>query len=551
MSLIKILDENVSNIIAAGEVVENPASMIKELYENSIDANCKNIEIYIKSDLSYFKIVDDGSGMSRDDVYLCIQRHATSKLKTKEDIFNLKTFGFRGEALASISAVSKMNLSSKTKDDKLGTKITVFGGNIIEDNMIAMKTGCIIEIRDLFYNTPARKKFLRKEQTEITAIKDILIKLSLSNFNVSTKLFIDNKKSFATTGTGIDNTIIELLGKNIFKNLKKFEYGYLGNSEIYRGTKNYIYTYVNSRYCKSNILERAVIDGYYTKLMTHKFPFAIIFYNLNPNEVDVNVHPSKKIIKFSDDKIVYKQIKRSIEDFFYEDDRKNYTPLKVEKMNVSEPKTINSNINSNIYNAPTLFSVEKEKENKVYNILGQIFDTYIVVQNLNTIDFYDQHAMHERITYEKLKDKYYNQTMTKKQLLIPEIIELTTTEKSILFSNIQIFNDFQFEIDEISENEIILRAVPDFELRSSNKKIIKSIIECLIDNKEVIDIREKIIISMACRSSIMAGQKLNFNEMHNLITTLHEINKYNCPHGRPVISSITKNELDKMSKRKI
>lgn len=547
MSLIKILDENVSNIIAAGEVVENPASMIKELYENSVDANCKNIEIHIKSDLSYFKIIDDGVGMSPDDVYLCIQRHATSKLKTKEDIFNLKTFGFRGEALASISAVSKMNLSSKTKDDKLGTKITVFGGNIIDDSMVAMKTGCIIEIRDLFYNTPARKKFLRKDQTEITAIKDILIKLALSNFNISTKLFIDNKKIFTTTGSGMDNTILELLGKNIFKNLKKFKYGYLGNSEIYRGTKNYIYTYVNNRYCKSNVIERAVIDGYYTKLMTHKFPFAIILYNLDPNEVDVNVHPSKKIIKFSDDKIVYKQIRTSIEEFFYEDDRKNYTPPKIEEISISEPKIINTTD----YTPNALFNIEKEEITKEYNILGQVFDTYIIVQNINSIDFYDQHAMHERITYEKLKNKYYNQTMSKKQLLIPEIIELTTTEKSTLFSNIQIFNDFQFEIDEISENEIILRSVPDFELRSSNQKIIKSIIECLMDNKEVVDIREKIIISMACRSSIMAGQKLSFNEMQNLISQLHKINKYNCPHGRPIISSVTKNDLDKMSKRKV
>lgn len=547
MSLIKILDENVSNIIAAGEVVENPASMIKELYENSVDANCKNIEIHIKSDLSYFKIIDDGVGMSPDDVYLCIQRHATSKLKTKDDIFNLKTFGFRGEALASISAVSKMNLSSKTKDDKLGTKITVFGGNIIDDSMVAMKTGCIIEIRDLFYNTPARKKFLRKDQTEITAIKDILIKLALSNFNISTKLFIDNKKIFTTTGSGMDNTILELLGKNIFKNLKKFKYGYLGNSEIYRGTKNYIYTYVNNRYCKSNVIERAVIDGYYTKLMTHKFPFAIILYNLDPNEVDVNVHPSKKIIKFSDDKIVYKQIRTSIEEFFYEDDRKNYTPPKIEEISISEPKIINTTD----YTPNALFNIEKEEITKEYNILGQVFDTYIIVQNINSIDFYDQHAMHERITYEKLKNKYYNQTMSKKQLLIPEIIELTTTEKSTLFSNIQIFNDFQFEIDEISENEIILRSVPDFELRSSNQKIIKSIIECLMDNKEVVDIREKIIISMACRSSIMAGQKLSFNEMQNLISQLHKINKYNCPHGRPIISSVTKNDLDKMSKRKV
>ena len=304
MGIIKILDENVSNIIAAGEVVENPASMLKELYENSVDAKSSSIEISMKSDLSYFKIVDDGIGMKKEDVYLCIQRHATSKLQKKEDIFNLKTFGFRGEALASISSVSKLCISSKTDTDKLGTKITVYGGNIINDTSVAMKTGCIIEIRDLFYNTPARKKFLRKEKTEISAIKDILVKLALSNPLIKTKLIIDSKVIFSTSGTNMDNTIIELLGKNIFKNLKKFKYGYLGNQEIYRGTKNYIYTYINNRYCKSNVIERAVIDGYYTKLMKHKYPFALILYDIDPTQIDVNVHPSKKIIKFSDDKIV-------------------------------------------------------------------------------------------------------------------------------------------------------------------------------------------------------------------------------------------------------
>ena len=211
MSIIKILDENVSNIIAAGEVVDNPASMIKELYENSIDAQAKNIEIHIKSDLSYFKILDDGVGMVKEDLFLCIERHATSKLHTKEDIFNLNTYGFRGEALASIAAVSKMNISSKTETNKLGLKISIFGGNIVNSSDVAMKTGTIIEIRDLFYNTPARKKFLRKEQTELTAIKDILLKLALANFEIATKLIIDDKVIFScilftrSFISGIDN----------------------------------------------------------------------------------------------------------------------------------------------------------------------------------------------------------------------------------------------------------------------------------------------------------------------------------------------------------
>ncbi|WP_288771004.1 DNA mismatch repair endonuclease MutL [uncultured Sneathia sp.] len=547
MGIIKILDENVSNIIAAGEVVENPASMLKELYENSVDAKSSSIEISMKSDLSYFKIVDDGIGMKKEDVYLCIQRHATSKLQKKEDIFNLKTFGFRGEALASISSVSKLCISSKTDADKLGTKITVYGGNIINDTSVAMKTGCIIEIRDLFYNTPARKKFLRKEKTEISAIKDILVKLALSNPIIKTKLIIDSKVIFSTSGTNMDNTIIELLGKNIFKNLKKFKYGYLGNQEIYRGTKNYIYTYINNRYCKSNIIERAVIDGYYTKLMKHKYPFALILYDIDPTQIDVNVHPSKKIIKFSDDKIVYKQIRTSIEEFFYEDDRKTYTPVIHEQKEVS----INENVSTTQQELFTYDTHDDVVEKNNYDILAQVFDTYIIVKNKDSLDFYDQHAMHERITYEALKDKYYNQQMAKKQLLIPEVIELSLTEKNVLLANIKIFEDFKFELDEISETEIIIRAVPDFELRNSNERIIKGIIECLMENKTVTDIREKVIISMACRTSIMAGQKLSYNQMTELVNKLHEINKFNCPHGRPVISTVTKNQLDKLSKRKI
>ena len=548
MAVIKILDENISNMIAAGEVVENPASMIKELYENSIDAKSSKIFIEIDSKLSYFKIVDNGFGMIKEDIYMSIERHATSKINNKDDIFNIKSFGFRGEALASISAVSKLTLASKTDNDKVGHKITVYGGNIISSVDFAMKTGTIIEIRDLFYNTPARKKFLRKEQTELGAIKDILIKLAISNPEVSTTLIIDNKELIKTTGNGFDNTLFEVLGKNIFKNLKKFKYGYLGNEEIYRGTKNYIYTFINKRYCKSNTVERAVIDAYYTKIMKNKYPFAIIYYEINPTEIDVNIHPSKKVIKFSDDKFVYRDIKNAIEDFFYVEDRKEYGNIKKEIVQEEIREKISTPVIENkIFDYRDV--VIDNKEN--YNILAQVFDTYVIVKNEEDLDFYDQHAMHERIKYEALKDKYYNQTMAKKQLLIPELIDLSIVEKDVLISNIKIFEDFQFEIDEISDSELILRAVPDFEFRNSYKEIIKSIIESLIENKNVTDIREKIIISMACRISIMAGQKLSFAEMQELVRKINEIKKFNCPHGRPIISKITKNDLDKMAKRKL
>lgn len=552
MANIKILDENVSNIIAAGEVVENPASMVKELLENSLDANAKNIFISVEDGGTYVKIVDDGVGMEISDIYLSIERHATSKLRTKEDIFNLNTFGFRGEALASISAVSKMTLTSKTNDMKIGHRIIVLGGNIVKTSDTACKTGTTIEIRDLFYNTPARKKFLKKEQTESNNIKDIVSKIALANYNVSIKLEINGKLSISTSGNGMENTIFEIFGKNIFKNLKKFEYGYLGTEEIFRGSKNYIYTYVNSRYCKSNLIERAVIDGYYTKLMKNKYPFAIIFYDVNPSEIDVNVHPSKKIIKFSDDKIVYKQIRTAIEDFFYKDDRKTWTPTsyteKTKSINVSE--NVISDNTKNTY-IQSLFSNVEEDKSLDFEILAQVFDTYIVVKNKESIDFYDQHALHERIRYEELKKRYTENKMTSKKLLIPEIVEFTTSDKDVIINNIDIFKDFGFDIDEISEKEIVVREVPDFELRNTTQNIIKAIIDSLSHNYEIKDIREKIIISMACRSAIMAGQKLKIEEMNALVKKIHEINKFNCPHGRPVISKITKEYLDKLAKRKL
>lgn len=553
MANIKILDENVSNIIAAGEVVENPASMIKELLENSIDAGANNIHISVEDGGKYVKIVDDGVGMEITDIYLSIERHATSKLRTKEDIFNLSTFGFRGEALASICAVSKFTMISKTSSMKLGHRIMVIGGNIVKSDDVASKTGTVIEIRDLFYNTPARKKFLKKEQTENSNIKDIVMKIALANYNIAIKLDIDGKQSIATSGKGIDNTLFEIFGKNIFKNLKKFKYGYLGTSEIFRGSKNYIYTYVNSRYCKSNLIERAVIDGYYTKLMKNKYPFAVIFYDVNPSEVDVNVHPSKKIVKFSDDKIVYRIIKSAIEDFFYEDDRKTWTPVtytakdtqvKKEVQFVKDDSTKHTYIQS-------IFDVNEESKVTNFEIIGQVFNTYIIVKNEDSVDFYDQHAMHERIRYEQLKKQYLNKQITSKQLLIPEVIEFTIYDINMIVNNLEMFKEFGFDLEQISETEIILREVPDFELRNTPKNIIKAMIDSINEDGEIKDIREKIIISMSCRTAIMAGQKLKMDEMQALVEELHKINKFNCPHGRPVISKIKKEYLDKLSKRKI
>ncbi|CAM3389621.1 DNA mismatch repair endonuclease MutL [Pseudostreptobacillus hongkongensis] len=597
MAKIKILDESISNIIAAGEVVENPSSMIKELLENSLDAKSTNIIIEVLNGGTYVKISDNGVGMGKDDVLLSIERHATSKIFKKEDIFNLSTYGFRGEALASIASVSKLSISSKQADDKMGTILNSYAGVVRKYEDISRSNGTEIEIRDLFYNLPARKKFLRKDSTENNKIKDIVLKEALANSNVSITLYIDGKQSLKTSGTNMETTIFELFGKNVLKNLTKFKYGYLCNVEILRSSKEYIFTYVNGRYVKSNVIERAVIDAYYTKLMKGKYPFVIINYNINPNEIDVNVHPSKKLVKFSDERIIYNDIKGSIDDFFYEYDRKNWQPVLKPKFDdfnnlddipknqvslfkdeVNTFKTIEDERKTEIveensveiipsYEVEENLSVKErliaesdnednqymqgffEKGNGTnikYDVLGQIFNTYILVNRNDTLEIYDQHIIHERLLYEELMDSYKKKEFSSQLLLMPDIMELIPQDKDLVITHLDVFNEFGFEIDEISDKKIAIRAVPNFNFRESIENIIYKIIEDLKNKDKVGDIREKILISMSCKGAIKAGQKLTMDEMQNMVRRLHEVGKYTCPHGRPIITKITKYDLDKM-----
>ena len=693
MGYIKILDEKVSNIIAAGEVVENPASMIKEMIENSLDAKATMIKIEIFKSGTDVKVSDNGIGMDKDDTLLSVERHATSKIKEKEDVFNLSTYGFRGEALSSIAAVSKLTITTRSENSPAGYRIGCYGGVVRKFEEVSRNVGTEMEVRDLFYNTPARRKFLRKMSTEYGKIRDIVLKEALSNSNVAFSLELDGKSTIKTSGKGIENTILELFGKSVLRNLKKFEYGYLGNVEILRSSKDFMFTFVNNRYVKSATVERAVIDGYYTKLMKGKYPFAIIFYNADPKEIDVNVHPSKKIVKFSNDKIVYNEIKSAIDDFFYYNDRENWQPnidlikknininenIAVEKddlfsddilkgenqkilsletfdgkenseklegengftggnlekndknresAGISESlssgnffndgkensnkkndssldeiwKKMNGNLNEivennveNLQNVENsnLVKSDKDKKNwdeksnfrnyekfsgeknsnginenteneyyKVgtfekhigkqvhYDILGQIFDTYILVRKDEELEIYDQHIIHERILYEELKEKFYNKKIESQHLLLPLKMEVTVIEKNIIFENIDVFQNFGFDIDEFSENEIVIRAVPAFDFRDSIENVFLQLLLDLKNEVEIKDLRENIIISMSCKGAIKAGQKLDISEMQNMVRRIHEVGKYTCPHGRPIIVKLSKNDLDKMFGRK-
>ena len=589
--------------------------------------------------------------------------------------------------------MSKLTITTRSENSPAGYRIGCYGGVVRKFEEVSRNVGTEMEVRDLFYNTPARRKFLRKMSTEYGKIRDIVLKEALSNSNVAFSLELDGKSTIKTSGKGIENTILELFGKSVLKNLKKFEYGYLGNVEILRSSKDFMFTFVNNRYVKSATIERAVIDGYYTKLMKGKYPFAIIFYNADPKEIDVNVHPSKKIVKFSNDKIVYNEIKSAIDDFFYYNDRENWQPnidLIKKNININENvavekddlfsddilkgenqkilsletfdgkenseklegengftggnlekndesresagiseslssgnffndekensnkkngssldeiwKKLNGNLNEivennveNLQNVENsnLVKSDKDKKNwdeksnfrnyekfsgeknsdginenteneyyKVgtfekhigkqvhYDILGQIFDTYILVRKDEELEIYDQHIIHERILYEELKEKFYNKKIESQHLLLPLKMEVTVIEKNIIFENIDVFQNFGFDIDEFSENEIVIRAVPAFDFRDSIENVFLQLLLDLKNEVETKDVRENIIISMSCKGAIKAGQKLDISEMQNMVRRIHEVGKYTCPHGRPIIVKLSKNDLDKMFGRK-
>jgi len=642
MNRIEILDESVSNIIAAGEVVENPASMVKELLENSLDAKGNSIIITVKNSGRYVKIKDNGIGMNREDLFLSVERHATSKISSKDDIFALTTYGFRGEALASISAVSKVTLTSKEENSN-GHMIRVTGGKVTKFEEIATNRGTEIEIKDLFYNTPARLKFLRKKTTEYTRIREIVLKEALVNPEVAITLILDNRVAIKTTGKGIENTILDLFGKTTLKNIKKFDYGYFGNMNILKSSKDHIYTYVNSRYVKSKIIEEAVIDGYYTKLVKGKYPFAIIFLEVDPSEVDVNVHPSKKIVKFSNGKHIYDMINSSIDEAIHENEKDNMPAFEFEEENATEkveekldslidfsdfkefiskpskkieektsfktnfisekPKlekqaliSQNEVIKSDFYKQedlnyevfkkgtdekpkklelekiPESFQeiveskevelevdlkeetvekqIKKPKPEEVkHRIIGQLNNMFILVESEFGLEIYDQHIVQERILYEKLKTRYETHEIVKQNLLIPQKINIEYREREAIRENIELFEEFGFEIEEFGDSEILIRTVPVFDFRTSVEENFRDILKRIMSGKTT-DPREEIFISMSCKNSIKAGERLSYEEMKLLIEELHTYGKYTCPHGRPIILKMPFLELEKKFKRR-
>lgn len=612
---IRVLDNNVINKIAAGEVIEKPASIIKELVENSIDASAKNITIEIKNGgIDYIKIQDDGIGIEKEQIKTAFLRHATSKLLSIDDLDNMGTLGFRGEALSSIASISRVEMITKTKNDDIGSKIVIEGGEIISESEVATLEGTTFIIRDIFFNTPARRKFLKKPSTEANYISDMVNKLALGNANICFKYENNGLEALSTLGDGnIKNTAFCVYGGNISENLISIKAekdgfkldGLVGLPLISRGNRGYSNFFINNRYVKSYIINKCTDEAYNGKLMTGKFPIFLLNLTVPENTIDVNVHPTKLEVRFENELFIYNFIKDSIvacledkilipsiglmenkghtapskeklgellkDNFVYSsevsrmdisigeaptlekiDTHKNVTQ---ETFNlISEPKFFVNNISDS--NGTERKIIEKSTFFENYKIVGQIFTTYWIIEQDGEVYLIDQHSAHEKVIYEELYEKYRQDKIYSQKLLIPISLKVSPMEKTIIQENFNLLKDFGFQIEEFGLNTYAIRGVPFiFKDNLSPSHFIEILNELNTVNipkntKSIYDLKMEKIISMSCKKAVKANDTLSELEAKSLIEKMLKLeNPFHCPHGRPTVVKITKNEIEKIFKR--
>ena len=576
MGNIVLLDDLTINKIAAGEVIERPANVVKELVENSIDAGADNIVIEIKNGgKTFIKITDNGKGIRQDDMAISLERHATSKIRKVEDLEKTYTMGFRGEALASISAISTLTMQSKTKDEFTGTKIVAKAGNIIEAEECGMQVGTTILVENLFFNTPVRYKFLKQDATEFRYIKEWVQKVALENPNISFRLLNDGKNVFFSNGNGNILDIIYLMyGKEIKENLLEVNYesdnikvtGVIGNTLISRDNRKEQIIFLNKRNIKNNVLINSADQAFKGAVGIGKYGFYILNLDMPANFYDVNVHPTKMEVRFKDEdkiyKVVYHAIKSTMLKFEFlgnnenEEHNEEYIENEYEfltneysekssnsKSQNQEQKEAEHNIIANINSKNELRKREEARTVK-YKYIGILFRTFIIIEVENEIFLIDQHAAHERVLYEKIKENYKQKVSQNSQMmLLPEVINLTHIEMEFVKNNIEIFKNTGFDIEIFGENSVKINGIPDLEYKAKTQNIFMDILDEMLTNERtsIKDVEERFIATVACKAAVKANMDLSVPEVENLIQSLLSLNNpYTCPHGRPTTIKISR-----------
>lgn len=639
---IQVLDQSTINQIAAGEVVERPASVVKELMENAIDAGSTAITVEIRQGgIGFIRITDNGCGIKKEELPLAFLRHSTSKIRTAEDLLTVSSLGFRGEALSSIAAVSQVELITKTSGSLTGSRYRIEGGEEKGLEEIGAPDGTTFISRNLFFNTPARRKFLKTETTEGAHVTDLVEKIALSHPEISIRLIVNNQSRLHTSGNhNLKDIIYTVYGREIAANLLPVEVsngivkisGFIGKPVIARGNRNFENYFINGRYIKSGLVSKAIEDGYKSYMMQHKYPFTLLHLTVEPEFIDVNVHPSKMELRFKDGENMYRVICQAVVDALsgkelipnvslmsereerelekketaaagnpipgsgmsepvknargpepfehrrmeamgIREERPAYGEKKQKSEWILPPKPLTRELPPERMPAQVQQLIERvkapiedppaqmemfdnrllsETARKRHRLIGQVFETYWLVEYDGSLYIIDQHAAHEKVLFEKNFASLKTREYTSQLVSPPIILTLSLQEADLLKRHMKVFTDIGFEIEPFGGNEYAVRAVPDNLFSLAKKDLLMELIDGLSDEsmgKNVESIYDR-IATMSCKAAVKGNNELSFAEADKLIDELLKLeNPYNCPHGRPTIVAISKYEMEKKFKR--
>ncbi len=595
--MIRLLDQNTIDKIAAGEVIERPAAVVKELVENAIDSGANAITIEIKQGgISFIRITDNGCGIPKDQIPLAFQRHATSKISTIEDLLQVKSLGFRGEALSSIAAVSQVELITKDADSIIGCRYEIHGGTEITNEEIGCPDGTTFIMRNLFYNTPARGKFLKTNATEGGYISDVVLHFILSHPEIRFKFIWDGKIKSQTSGNGnVKDNIYNQYGPDITKALLPVEVsqngmtltGFIGKPELSRGTRSFMNYYINGRHIKSPVIQKGIEAAYQGFTMTNRFPFTALFLKIDSSCLDVNVHPSKMEVRFTNQEEVFELFRTGLHEILkqatlipkvslgkdeptkkaekklleppvrtpeipktpepFETKRTAQTPASTAARKVPVAPVIK-------YEQQSLFQEQllQEEDAVRFRLIGQVFGTFWLIEYKDELLIIDQHAAHEKVLYEELMKELSENHVYSQNLLAPVVLTLTHREKEVLVSYQEAFTTLGFEIEEFGGDEYAVKAVPSHFLHLASRELFYSILDELLENPqggktELITDR---CASISCKAAVKGNHTLSFSEAEKLIEKMLRAEEpYHCPHGRPTTISMTKKEFEKKFKR--
>lgn len=647
---IQVLNQETINKIAAGEVIERPSSVVKELVENAIDAGATAVTIEIKDGgISFIRITDNGSGISKDDIPMAFLRHSTSKIKSIEDLMNVSSLGFRGEALSSIAAVSQVELITKTADDFTGSRYVIEGGNEISLEEVGAPDGTTFIVRNLFYNTPVRRKFLKTAATEAGYVNALIEHLSLSHPDISFRFINNNQNKLHTSGNmNLKDIIYGVYGRDITSNLMEISgktqdveiTGFIGKPVICRGNRGYENYYINGRYIKSSIITKAIEEAYKGYIMPHNYPFTAIHFKINPSIMDVNVHPTKMELRFSKNEFVYRFVLETVKECLANRElaarvklpdpvKQQQSTKSPENIKQTEKSYVQENTDSKPYQAPRIeppresfynstessvkqkavnenqtagfiknttdytkmpptrlpepfeikrsdemikedkkiYEAEKKQEAEQlsmfdtplmsgkakadYRIIGQLFETYWLIEYEDKFYMMDQHAAHEKILYERFMNHLKVKDMDTQMIMPPVIIELNMQQEDAYKRNKQAFSRLGFEIEEFGGNAYKVNGLPAGLPNINLKQMLIDMIDGLTDdNSTDLDIITERVATMSCKAAVKGNNKLSFEEAKELIEELMQAeNPYNCPHGRPTLIVMSKYEVERKFKR--